>query len=119
MNESQQQIEFVKWFRESYPGVEIWHIPSGAIMGGRNKFGLIAQLKSMGWTNGIPDLFIPSWGVWIEFKTEKGKVSSSQQEKLDYLISCGYSAYVVFGLEHAKKLVYGFDTVNLRYSLGK
>lgn len=119
MNESHQQIEFVKWFRETYPTVQIWHIPSGSIMGGRNKFGLINQLKSMGWVNGIPDLFIPAWSVWIEFKTEKGKVSSGQQEKLNYLESCGYSVFVAYGVEQAKSIILDLNTVNLRYSLGK
>ena len=119
MNESQQQIAFVKWFKEAYPTVQIWHIPSGAIIGGRNKFGLIAQLKSMGWVNGIPDLFIPSWGIWIEFKTEKGKLSSAQQEQLDYLNICGYTAIVVYGLESAKEIIRDLSSPNLRYSLGK
>jgi len=119
MNESQQQIAFVKWFKEAYPTVQIWHIPSGAIIGGRNKFGLIAQLKSMGWVNGIPDLFIPSWGVWIEFKTEKGKISPAQQEQLDYLNGCGYTAIVVYGLESAKEMCSTPSSPNLRYSLGK
>ena len=99
--ETSEQIEFVKWFKTEYPTVQIWHIPSGAILGGRNKFGLINTLKSMGWVNGIPDLFIPEWKIWIEFKSPKGKLSPSQIEKLKYLNACGYYAFVAYGKNNA------------------
>jgi len=117
--ETSQQIDFVDWFKENYPDTEIWHIPSGAILGGKNKFGLIGVLKLMGWVNGIPDLFIPSWGVWIEFKSEKGKLSPDQIEKIEYLNACGYQAFAAFGLEQAKAIILGLESVESRFTLGK
>jgi hypothetical protein len=117
--ETSQQIDFVNWFKENYPDTEIWHIPSGAILGGKNKFGLISVLKRMGWVNGIPDLFIPAWGVWIEFKSEKGKLSPAQRTMLERLNAYGYQAFVAFGLEQAKVIVLGLESIESRFSLGK
>ena len=60
----------------------------------------------MGVKAGVPDLFLPypggDWhGLWIELKTERGRVMGTQREWIEYLRSQGYAAYVCRGAEQA------------------
>ena len=106
--EASEQIAFVKWFKANY-NTPLWHIPSGAMIGGRNRFGAINQLKSMGWCNGIPDIFIPEWKLWIEMKRAKGgTVSSEQKAILKMLNQSGYHAFVARGCGEAIAIVESF-----------
>lgn len=54
-------------------------------------------LKKMGMRSGVSDIFMPKssrnyHGLWIEFKTGKGKVSNYQQAFIDEMNSLGYCA---------------------------
>ena len=105
-SEAEEQIAVMKWasMQENvFPCLKhLFHIPNG---GGRN-IAEAANLKRMGVKAGVPDLFLPypagDWhGLWIELKTERGRVMGAQREWVEYLQSQGYAAYVCRGAEQA------------------
>lgn len=97
-SEHEDQKAFVEWFRASYPKVRIFAIPNGG-MRGKAEAG---KLKAEGVSAGVPDLFIPAWGLFIEMKRVKGGVVSEEQKDwLNYLASEGYSVMVCRGLYEA------------------
>lgn len=115
MSESDQQSALVRWFGLKYPALSAFLIayPSGAIMGGKNKFALIAKLKREGWRSGVPDLFlaVPNKdysGLFIEMK-DQGKtqcsLSEEQKEYLRALNGMGYFADWCAGFEAAKAVI--------------
>jgi hypothetical protein len=84
-------------------------IPNGQMLGGRNKFALMAKLKREGFKNGVSDLFIAvpmngKCGLWVEMK-DAGKtrcsVSDDQQAHLDLMISMGYEGIWAAGSDIA------------------
>ena len=97
--EHEHQREFVSWFRQSYPTVRIFAIPNG----GKRSPSEALRLKVEGVSAGVPDLFIPEWMIWIEFKTETGRVSTEQKEWILYLIDSGYKCLVAYGVDDGKE----------------
>ena len=95
--ESQIQSALVEWFRHRWPGVRIMAIPNGGL---RNKV-TANRLRWEGVSPGVPDLYIPAWLLWIEVKTEKGRLSSAQKGWIKYLESIGQRCLVVYGLDDA------------------
>jgi hypothetical protein len=96
-----EQVNFVRWFRLQYPGVVIFAIPNG---GQRHK-ATAAKLKAEGVVAGVPDIFIPAWAIWIEMKKPGGKVTDSQATMKQYLEGCGYTVYVCYGFDDARKVI--------------
>jgi hypothetical protein len=94
LSEHVEQREYVQWFRQTYPGVRILAIPNG----GARSPATAARLKAEGVCAGVPDLFVPEWGLWVEMKRAKGgKVSADQKDWLEYLDYCGYTVIVCLG----------------------
>jgi hypothetical protein len=103
--EHEEQRELVRWFRQTWPGVRIFAIPNG---GARSK-ATAGRLKAEGVSPGVPDLFIPAWGLWLEMKRIKGgSVSAEQKEWMAYLESVGFSCIVGKGAEDAKGKLQAF-----------
>jgi len=103
--EHEDQRAFVAWFRMSWPKDRIFAIPNG---GSRSK-AEAGRLKAEGVSAGVPDLFIPAWGLFIEMKRAKGGVVSPEQDDwLNYLASEGYSVMVCRGLSEAMEMVKAF-----------
>lgn len=97
-----EQVTFVRWFRATYPGVRIFAIPNGGYRDKRTA----EKLKAEGVEPGVPDLYVPAWGLWIEMKRVKGgKVSEEQSDWLDYLQCVGDSVIVGRGWEDASRQV--------------
>lgn len=95
--EHEEQRAFVSWFRRS-GDVLIFAIPNG---GFRGKAQAI-KLKAEGVSAGVPDLFIPAWGLWIEMKRrEGGSLSAEQKDWIAYLEACGYSVLTPKGAHAA------------------
>ena len=89
-----EQRAFVMWFKQTYPTIRIFASPNG---GARN-INVARQLKCEGVSKGVPDLFIPAWGLWIEMKRIKGgRLSLEQKDWIDYLKEVGYRVIVGFG----------------------
>lgn len=95
----------VQWFRRTYPDIRIFAIPSG----GHRHIAVAAKMKATGTVKGIPDLFIPAWGLWVEMKrTKGGSLSPEQKDWMAYLESVGYRAIVCKGAEDAKAKISAF-----------
>lgn len=99
LSEAQEQIAFLEWFGWSHPNILIFHIPNGERRDARTG----SKLKKMGVKPGIPDLFIPEMGIWIEMKSEKGRLTLEQLAMYEYLERVGYKVLVGYGFEDAKK----------------
>lgn len=100
--EHEEQREFVQWFRQTYPGALVFAIPNG----GKRGKAEAGRLKAEGVTPGVPDLFIPALGLFIEMKrTQGGSVSAEQKRVMAALELCGYQCAVCKGCDAAKKVV--------------
>lgn len=95
--EHEEQRAFVSWFRKS-GDVRILAIPNGGLRGK----GQAMRLKAEGVSAGVPDLFIPEWGLWIEMKRRKGgRVDPDQKDWAAYLNDCGYTVITPKGAHDA------------------
>lgn len=100
------QINLVNWFNYKYPELEedLCHIANErkcSVNEGR-------ILKRMGVKKGICDLFLafPTAkyaGLWLEIKSETGKLTNEQIEFIKRKNQKGYFAIAVWGFEAAKK----------------
>jgi hypothetical protein len=101
-SESQEQMLFVQWFKRTYPTVKIMSIPNG----GHRHIAVAAKMKAEGQAAGAPDIFIPAWLCWIEFKRIKGGVVSPvQKDWIEYLESIGHRVIIGRGFEDAKRQI--------------
>jgi hypothetical protein len=92
------QCELVRWFSYKYPQYSkyLFAIPNG----GARDVVTGSLLKAEGVKRGVPDLFlaIPSnnfHGLFIEVKTEKGRLSKYQIDMIIALQSKNYKCEVV------------------------
>lgn len=100
------QEAVVNWVKYQYPDIAFTCAPGNAknaLQGVRN--------KKMGYCKGWPDLFFarPSngyYGLFIELKTDKGKLDKESQEPLlKKLNDLGYKAVVCRSFEEAEKII--------------
>lgn len=97
--EHEEQREVVRWFRQKYRGVRIFAIANG---GWRSK-ATAAKLKAEGVSRGVPDLFVPECGLWVEMKrVVGGRLSPEQRDWIEYLRKVGNTVLVCYGAEDAK-----------------
>jgi hypothetical protein len=107
--EHEEQRELVRWFRQTYKGVRIFAIPNG----GQRSRATAGRLKVEGVSAGVPDLFVPAWGLWIEMKRQKGGVVSAEQKDwMNYLQSVNHVCIVGKGAEAAKVAISDFHEIN-------
>ena len=101
-SEHLEQVRLVAWFRKTYPDVRIFAIPNGGARSGLQG----AKLKAEGVSPGVPDLFVPAWGLWVEMKRQKGgTLSPDQKDWMAYLDDCGYQCIVGRGFEDARRQI--------------
>jgi hypothetical protein len=83
--------------------VLIFAIPNG----GKRNITTAKLLVKEGVVAGVPDLFIPAWGIWVEMKRQKGgRLSADQEGMINYLESVGHHVVVGLGaLDASEKLV--------------
>lgn len=114
ITEAQHQKHLMQWWAVAHnhyglPELALSHVPNGeyrTLITG-------AKLKSMGMRRGFPDLQLltpapaPStYGMlFLELKSEYGKVSQEQVEFLDYLRSRGYAACLCYGWDAARRCI--------------
>lgn len=108
--EFEYQKEVVSFCRKLK--IPIWGSASGIWIPGLT-INIINFFKSIGIINekGEPDFFIPlvkkkdnviiSGGLFLEMKTESGKPSKEQLEKINYYNNNGYTARIVYSSEEA------------------
>jgi hypothetical protein len=103
--EHEEQRELVRWFRQTWPGVRIFAIPNG----GARSPATAGRLKAEGVSSGVPDLFIPAWGLWVEMKrTKGGSLSAEQKDWIAYLESVRFWCIVGKGADDAKGKLQAF-----------
>jgi hypothetical protein len=67
------------------------------------------RLKAEGVSSGVPDLFIPAWGLWVEMKrTKGGSLSAEQKDWIAYLESVRFYCIVGKGADDAKGKLQAF-----------
>ena len=102
--EHEEQRAFVSIFRKSF-SARIFAIPNGGFRGKAEA----GRLKSEGVSPGVPDLFIPEWDLWLEFKRQKGgRLDSAQKDWHEYLRGIGHTVKVCKGAEDARRFVVEF-----------
>ncbi len=110
MTEAQHQAALIRWsqqphIRQKYPGLKLLHhIPNG----GRRDPIEARHLKEQGVKSGVSDLCLPVargdyHGLYIEMKTETGRVSENQKWWIKELNHQKYYAVVCYGWKEAVK----------------
>lgn len=104
--EHDEQAIVVNWL--ALRRIGCFAVPNGAIIGGRNKFGLLTKLRKEGMRPGAPDLILtrlsPSGKpVAIEMKAPKGKLSVDQCGMRDEFTREGWVYLVANGADDAIK----------------
>lgn len=102
--ESQNQQLLIKWLR--LKGILFYHIPNE----GKRSIAQARWLRNMGLQPGMPDICIPHarlgyHGLYIELKSEKGKLTKLQAWWLDVLSREGYLTCVAYGFDEAKQII--------------
>lgn len=109
LSEHQEQCLFVEWFEVKFPTIKFFAIPNGI----RSSIGAAVKAKKEGLRTGVPDIYVPVWRLWIEFKRKRGGVlSSAQKEWRDYLIGIGDNYILARGFDDATvKLIEYLDSL--------
>lgn len=104
--EDMVQIQLMSWAKlqsGKYPELNLlFHIPNG----GKRNAREAARFKQMGVKPGVPDLFLPVpvgryHGLFVELKSEKGRLSDYQKQWQLELACKGYKVCTCYGLEQA------------------
>jgi len=107
--EYHMQVQFVNWLRHKYPNLIFTIAPSGMKL----PIGVAKKMKAMGYKAGTPDIMIfqPSndyFGMFVELKTRKGRVTEQQKDLIIKLNQRGYYATVCRSVEEAKQEVHNY-----------
>lgn len=107
-DEERLQKGCIKWFRYQYPGKTdlLFHAANGER---RDKI-TGAKLKAMGVVSGVADLILMEQrhgygALCIELKTQKGRLSASQNRWGDSVTCAGYKYVVVRSLDEFIRVV--------------
>jgi hypothetical protein len=84
-------------------------IPNGGL---RNVITAV-NLKQEGVKSGVPDLFLPcptntAHGLFVEMKSQKGRLSPNQKEWLKSLSANGYQCSVCYSFTDAKEVIINY-----------
>ena len=124
--ESAQQAQVVEWSRWAYktgkyPMLNMLHCS----LNGVKLSGTQARIaKGQGMLSGVPDLFLPVpkngyHGLFIEMKSEKGRVTENQHWFLTNAESLGYKTAVCYSAKEAISAIqayYDEETIKRYYS---
>jgi hypothetical protein len=99
--EQEEQQDFIRWFRRTYPTVRIFAVANGEKRSKRDG----GRLKAAGVSPGVPDLCVPAWSIWVEMKARGGSVSPAQRDWHEYLRGIGHTVLVPMGSAEAQRMV--------------
>jgi hypothetical protein len=98
-SEDDIQIEFVSWMKNTHP--ELIFTCNGLF----NNKALVERSYKMGYKVGIPDLFILNHQLFIELKSQNGKLSDKQIECQEQIRKLGYKVITCWTLDDAKNVI--------------
>ena len=106
LKESSIQSRVVQFIKVFYPNTLMFSIPNGAHTSAANRLRLVKE----GLLPGVPDLCILEkrkgfHGLFIEFKTDEGKLSKEQEKVIAQLGANGFLCFVARHHETAIKLI--------------
>jgi len=109
--EQHEHIRLVSWFHQTFPEFadDLHHFAN------ERKCSLNQGkiLKSMGVKRGVADLHLgvandDYFGLWLELKVEKGRLSKEQIAFIERKNQRGYFAIAVWGIEAAKEVIINY-----------
>lgn len=107
-NESKLQISCVKWFDLQYPHLKhnLFAIPNE----GARTLANGARMKAQGRRAGVADMFLAqssymSYGLFIEFKADKGKQNENQLAFEKAVKANGYRYVIIRSFDEFKELI--------------
>ena len=103
MKETHEQKQLIQWTRTDPRFQYLFHIPNESV-GGQ---GWMIRNRQMGVRAGVPDLFYPVpsngyHGLFVEMKTDKGRLSNKQARWISCLREFGYKVVIARGWEEAR-----------------
>ncbi len=110
MTETQHHIGLMVWAKtQPILSEYLIHIPNGGYRYPKEAI----KLKKMGVKAGVSDLFLayPNahyHGLWIELKSEKGKLSPEQKAWLILMETVGYAVAVSYSLENTYDILQSY-----------
>lgn len=103
--EDEEQIEFVRWFKEKYPNTDIAMFRND----GTRSFAERPKQLLMGLLKGASDLVVLDWHLYIEMKRIKNSVISDEQITFaERRIANGDFHFFAFGADDAKQKTLNF-----------
>jgi len=118
MTETQLQIAVFEWAKQNYTKAPelalMYHIPNEGLRD--PKTGAIAKRKGV--KQGVPDICLPVPrsgypALYIELKSDNGKVSQAHSKYIKALIDVGCAVAVIDNLDECKRLISQYITGNL------
>lgn len=108
--EAIEQERVIKWARDNennYPFLWLLHSSLNGVKLSKNQAG---RAKTQGMLSGVPDLFLPVpkngfHGLFIEMKSEKGRLSTNQTCFLSKVELLGYKIAVCYSANEAIKTI--------------
>jgi len=119
MSEHDEQVALLHWidtFKSKYPQLDMaFAIPNG----GHRHIAVARKLKAEGVRAGVPDIFLAQpaqgkHGLFIEMKSEKGKISPEQTEWLSFLNGNGYATFICYSWIEAAMAISNYLGIDLR-----
>lgn len=108
-NYQQQVVEWARWAHRSgkYPNLDLLHC---SLNGVKLSALQAAKAKQQGMLSGVPDLFLPVpiggyHGLFIEMKSDKGRLSTNQTWFLSKVELLGYKIAVCYSANEAIKTI--------------
>jgi hypothetical protein len=103
ISEKEIHMKAWQWVQQTYPGLLIFHVPSGEL---RNPITAI-KLKRMGVVPGVADflMFVNGHNVAIELKDKGGAQSMAQKHFQQQWEACGNVYEIARSLEHFQNIV--------------
>ena len=112
--EQREQAQVVLWARARFDeDSDKWHdldLLHCSLNGVKLSKAQAGKAKSQGMRTGIPDLFLPVprkgfSGLFIEMKSETGRLSDAQKDVVPRLSALGYSMHVAYSGREAIEII--------------
>lgn len=109
--QQQQVVEWSKWAYKAnpvrYPNLDLLHCSLNGVKLSQTQAKIA---KGQGMLSGVPDLFLPVprqsfHGLYIEMKSEKGRVTENQEWFLSKTDGLGYKSVVCYSAKEAIKTI--------------